>query len=88
MSDQMPEVLCEMNEYGTYTWVHTDKVLTEFDPWFIVAYGYQNTTDADGEKHVVWMTLSGAQTSLSRTVTSKDDAMSLLNKIRKAKRKN
>ena len=85
--DQPIDVLCEMNLYGTCTWVSNDTVTTEFDPFFIVAYGYQDQTDAEGNKHFIWMTLAGAAQSLTRTFSSKADAIELLGKIRILKRK-
>ncbi len=86
MSEHSPEVLGEMNEYGTYTWVSTDKIITEIDPFFIVAYGYQDQTGADGSKHLIWMTLSGATQSLTKTFSKQSDALALLKRIREAKR--
>ena len=82
------EVYCKPNEHGTYTWVSTDKVVTEFDPMFICAYGYQNQSDASGSKHLVWMTLAGATTSLTRTYNTGAEAHALLNLIRQAKKVN
>ena len=86
LSEQSPAVLGEMNQYGTYTWVSTDKIITEIDPFFIVAYGYQDQTGPDGEKHLIWLTLSGATQSLTKTYAKQSDAFDLLKRIREAKR--
>lgn len=88
VTDGGMEVVCAPNEHGTYTWVSTDKVLTEFDPFFICAYGYQNQSDASGSKYLVWMTLAGASASLTRTLSTGDEAMALINLIRQAKKVN
>lgn len=88
MSDSGLEVDCTMNEHGTCTWVSTEKVLTEFDPFYICAYGYQDQSDQNGGKHLVWLTISGASTSLSRTYKTRTEAMTLLDRIRQVKKVN
>lgn len=88
MTDGSMEVVCSPNEHGTWTWVSTDKVITEFDPFYVCAYGYQNQSGESGEKHLVWMTLSGASTSLTRTYNSGAEAMALIDRIRQAKKVN
>lgn len=82
------KVVCAPNEHGTYTWVSTDKVVTEFDPFFICAYGYQDQTDATGPKWLVWMSLAGASQSLTRTFDNGAAAHELLDLIRQAKKVN
>lgn len=80
------DIICEQNENGTYTWVSDEKAITEFDPMFICAYGYQDNSDTSGPKHVIWMTLAGFQTTLTRIYNNRIEAMALLGKVRKAKR--
>jgi hypothetical protein len=87
LSEAQLEVLCQINEHGTCTWVSTDKVVTEFDPFFICAYGYQDQSDQNGAKHFVWLTLAGATASLTRSFTDAKDAMELLNRIRQVKKR-
>lgn len=81
------DVICEINEHGTCTWVSTDKVLTEFDPFYVCAYGYQDQSDQNGAKHLVWLTIAGATTSLTRTYTTAKDALALIDRIRQIKKR-
>ena len=84
MSDA--ESLCTPNADGMVTWVSDTKVITEFDPFYVCAWGYHDLSDEDGSKHQIWMTLSGA-TSLSRTYKRRNDAMVTLGRIRMIKKR-
>jgi len=87
LSDEELDVICEFNETGMCTWVANDKVLTEFDPFYVCAWGYQDQSDTSGQKHLVWMTISGASTSLTRTLKTRTTAMELIDRIREIKKR-
>ena len=87
MTEGSPDVLCSLNENGIATWVSNEKAITEFDPFFICAYGYQDQSDQSGPRHLIWCSIAGAPNSLTRTFTKREDAMSLLDRIRQLKKR-
>ena len=84
---EVVEATCVPNVDGMITWCSDTKVITEFDPFFVCAWGYNDLSDEAGGKHQVWMTISGA-TSLARTYKRREDAMLLMERIRVIKKRN
>ncbi len=90
MSETPPapiDVLCKMNENGLCTWISSDKAITEFDPFFICAYGYQDQSGTNGESHLIWVSIAGAPSTLQKFFPKRSDAMTLLDQLRQLKKR-